>query len=401
MKIAIYHNLPSGGAKRALYEWTRRLAAVNTIDIYSLSTADHAFCDLQPFVRAYQILGFSPNRLFESPFGRLNRLQRWRDLGELARIGRRIARTIDAADYDVVFVHPCLYTFIPVFLRFLQTPSLYYLHEPFGPTFVRQFERPYLENDSRWKEMSKRIDPFHIIYHRRLEHFRAASIQRTTRLLANSEFTQQEMEKQYGVQAPVCRYGVNIQEFSQMPDIRKENVVLSVGAITPRKGFAFLIESLARIPHHQRPLLKLVSNGEVEAERLYVQSLALELGVELEILVRLDSVRLAQEYNKARLVVYSPILEPFGLVPLEAMACGTPVVGVREGGVPESVVDGVTGVLVERDPAQFALAIQELLIDRERLDSYGRNGWEHVRRTWGWDQTVSHLQSHLEEVAGA
>ena len=54
-------------------------------------------------------------------------------------------------------------------------------------------------------------------------------------------------------------------------------------------------------------------------------------------------------YNKAKLVVYTPYMEPFGLVPLEAMSCGTPVVGVNEGGVMETVLNGKTGILVERN----------------------------------------------------
>ena len=112
MRIALFHNLPSGGAKRAVYEWTRRLAASHEVDVYTLSGADHAFCDIRPLVQEHHVLDFTPHRLFESPWGRLNQLQRWRDLGKLTRLGRCIAREIDAGDYDVVFAHPCHYTLL-------------------------------------------------------------------------------------------------------------------------------------------------------------------------------------------------------------------------------------------------------------------------------------------------
>ncbi len=59
-------------------------------------------------------------------------------------------------------------------------------------------------------------------------------------------------------------------------------------------------------------------------------------------------------YNKANLVVYTPYQEPFGLVPLESMSCGTPVVGVNDGGVMETVTNGKTGILTERDTKIFA-----------------------------------------------
>jgi glycosyltransferase involved in cell wall biosynthesis len=88
-------------------------------------------------------------------------------------------------------------------------------------------------------------------------------------------------------------------------------------------------------------------------------------------------------------------LEPFGLVPLEAMSCGTPVVGVREGGVQESIIHEHTGLLVKRDPEKFALAVQRLLSDKDLADEYGRNGREHVLKNWTWEQSVDSLEKYL------
>ena len=105
MKIAIFHNLPSGGAKRAVYEWVQRLAQEHTIDVYSLSTADHSFCDIRPFVSRHESYEFSPHEMFQPPFGRLNQLQRWRDLGELERVNRKIAARINLGGYDVLFAN--------------------------------------------------------------------------------------------------------------------------------------------------------------------------------------------------------------------------------------------------------------------------------------------------------
>ena len=55
MKIALFHNLPSGGAKRVLFDLVSRLSHYHKIDIYSFSTADHEFCDLRPYVNKYFI----------------------------------------------------------------------------------------------------------------------------------------------------------------------------------------------------------------------------------------------------------------------------------------------------------------------------------------------------------
>ena len=91
VKVAIFHNLPSGGAKRALYEIVIRLPLEWLIDVYTLSTSDDNFCDLANRVNLKFTFRFSPGRLFNSPFGRLNQFQRWRDLLRLNRISRKIS----------------------------------------------------------------------------------------------------------------------------------------------------------------------------------------------------------------------------------------------------------------------------------------------------------------------
>ena len=108
---------------------------------------------------------------------------------------------------------------------------------------------------------------------------------------------------------------------------------------------------------------------------------------------------LAVQFNQARFCVYAPVLEPFGLVPLEAMACGSAVVGVCEGGVKESVVHQQTGLLVERDPVKFAEAIRFLLANPALAAKYGCNGREHVIKNWTWSQSTAKLEDHLIDCA--
>lgn len=72
MNIAIYHNLPSGGGKRALHEMTRRLAERHALDVYTLSCAEHDFGDLRPYAKKYIVYPFQALPLVRRPFGRLN-----------------------------------------------------------------------------------------------------------------------------------------------------------------------------------------------------------------------------------------------------------------------------------------------------------------------------------------
>lgn len=400
MRIALFHNTPSGGAKRAIYEWTRRLAANHQIDVYTLSSADHNFCDIRPFVQQHRVFDFKPRKFFGSPWGRLNQLQRWRDLGELTRIGQLIADQINKGDYDIVFAHTCLYTFIPTMLEFVSKPAVYYLHEPFGRKFTREIERPYLKRD-KWRDTVNRFDPLIALYRRRLNTIQFQGSHRAKRLLANSDFTHEQIKRAFGLDAPVCYLGVDGQGFHPLPGVPRDNFVLSVGEFSPRKGFDFIVKSLGSIPPANRPGLRVVSNTVIPEERDYVERLAKQHGVKLEVLLHLKMDELKLEYNKAQLCVYAPVREPFGLVPLEAMACGTPIVGVREGGVQESIVHERTGLLVERDPARFGAAVQQLLSNPALAAAYGRNGREHVLHHWTWDRAVTRLEDHLISCAGS
>ena len=92
----------------------------------------------------------------------------------------------------------------------------------------------------------------------------------------------------------------------------------------------------------------------------------------------------------ADLVVCSPWYEPFGLVPLEAMACGVPVVASAVGGMLDTVADGETGRLVPpQDPAALAAAVRELLADPARRRAFGRAGVRRARSRYSWDAVAA------------
>lgn len=399
MKIAVFHNLPSGGGKRALLEWTRRLADDHSIDVFSLETADHDFCDLRPYVSQYRVFEFSPRGLFTSPFGRLNQLQRWRDLGDLERLSRRIARQINTGDYDVLFAHTCKFTFIPAALQFIEISSIYYLHEPFGPSFSRplRWQNP---PQGGWRASFNRVDPLIRLYQNRLASIQKRSVRKTTRLLANSAFTRDHILAEFGADSEFCPCGVNLSDFQPENRYPREDFVVSVGEMSPRKGFDFIVESLGKIPADQRPALKLACNIINQDELAYVNYLAKQNRVDLEVFVGLQADELKHLYSRAQLCVYAPVMEPFGLVPLEAMACCTPVVGVREGGVQESVLHERTGLLVPRDAQQFGAAIRHLVTNPELTAIYGQNAREHVLKSWTWERSVEVLLYHLRECAG-
>jgi len=397
MKIALFHNLTSGGAKRASYEVIRRLAKNHSVTVYTLSSANLEFCDLRGAVDGHQIYAFKPLSHFESPLGRLNQLQRWRDLKELLRLGRQIASQVNSEDYDLAYLHPCQFTQAPTLLRYLEIPTVYHVHEPLRRAYEPSRPRPYMNSGLR--KTLDRVDPLLAIYQQELIQVDREMTGAADLLLANSQFTADTVSRIYGRSSKVSYFGVDTETFRPLPDSTGEgNYVLSVGALTPYKGFDFLVEAVAKIPSKSRPNLRIVCNAVDERELAYLRNLAVSRGVDLYIEGPIGETELLKRYNEAAVLAYAPFREPFGLVPIESMSCGTPVIGVDEGGVRETVFDGENGLLVPRESTAFAKAIESLLCDRKLRRRLGQQARECALLQWSWEKSVERIEDQLRSV---
>ncbi len=396
MRIAIYHNLPSGGAKRALQELVKGLGPRHHVDVFTLSSADHGFADLRPHVNGHAVVDFQPLPLFRSPWGRLNQLMRAADLLRLRQLTRRLAQTLAHGEYDVAFVQPCRFEVSPSLLSWLQAvPTVYFCQEPLRRVYEPMPARPYEQPRDSWRRWLDRLDPLPGFYHLLLKQADRHNVRQADRVLVNSHFIRRAVNRVYGVEAHVSYLGVDVRQFRPL-GLTREGMVLSVGSLTPLKGFDFLIRALARLPAADRPRLAIASNFQNPPERDYLRQLAAELAVDLALLGNVSDQRLVELYNQAQVTVYAPIREPFGLVALESMACGTPVIAVREGGTQETVLHEQTGLLVRRDEREFAEALARLLSNPAQAREYGQAGREHVARHWSWSRAVSTLEGHLE-----
>lgn len=394
MNPAIYHNLSSGGAKRALYEMTRRLAERYTLDVFTLATAEHDFCDLRTFARQHEIAPFKPLPLAHSPFGRLNQGIRALDLLRLRRVQCEIAHRIDAAGYDCVFVHHCRYGQSPNLLQFLNTPSVYYCHEPPRLFYEPPVPRPYTEFSSL-QCLGNHFDPLPGIYRRTLARLDRENMRSASRVLTNSHYSRETLYRTYGIFAHVAYLGVDTEKFHPL-GLPREDFVLSVGALNPRKGFDFLIESLALLPETERPPLVIVSNFQDVRERQFLEQLSAAKQVTVTFKTLIGDEELVSLYNRARFTLYAPVMEPFGFVPLESMSCGTPVIGVREAGVRETILHGATGILVERDSTAMATAIAHLLRNPALAAEFGKQARAAIVEYWTWDKSITTLEQFLK-----
>ncbi|HKY75482.1 MAG TPA: glycosyltransferase [Acidimicrobiia bacterium] len=171
-------------------------------------------------------------------------------------------------------------------------------------------------------------------------------------------------------------------------------VLLFVGRIQPLKGLDLAVRALAEIDDAVLWAVGGPSGADGPAELERVQKLAADLGVaeRLLILPPRPHLELADYYRAADVCLVPSRTESFGLVALEAAACGTPVVAASVGGLRSIVVDGETGLLVEgRDPLEWATAVALLLDDRDLATSMGARASARSGR-WSWCMTAARLR---------
>jgi type III pantothenate kinase len=170
--------------------------------------------------------------------------------------------------------------------------------------------------------------------------------------------------------------------------------LLSIGRLVERKGIGNAIEALARVPDAELVVVggpdRQGLAGDGEARRLL--AIARDVGVadRMQLHGRVSRDDLPALIRSADAVVAVPWYEPFGIVPLEAMACGVPVVAAAVGGMIDTVVDGVTGVHAPpRDPERLAEILQGVLADDEARAAWGRAGVDRARRLYDWNRVAA------------
>src|SRR3954470_5486996 len=174
--------------------------------------------------------------------------------------------------------------------------------------------------------------------------------------------------------------------------------VVMATRLVPRKGIEDAVRALALIDAERPAELHVVGGaadadglgGDPEAQRLRALADALGVGHRLKLRGRVDREHMPAMLRSADVVLCAAWYEPFGIVPLEAMACGVPVVATAVGGHIDSVVHGVTGLHVPpHDPEALAAAAGELLHDPARRAEYGRAGARRVAERFGWERVAA------------
>ena len=224
--------------------------------------------------------------------------------------------------------------------------------------------------------------------------FERAAVNGSDVCVANSRATKEDFLERYSPPADwkcqVIHWGVDTEMFHPSGEAKDTgtNQILAVGRLAARKGYGSLLRAFAQV-NQKNPETKLLIVGRGSLKKRLVKQ-AKRLGISSS--VRIDSGmpfdKLAEEFRNADLVVYPSYYEGQGLIPLEAMASGTPVATVNHGPLPEMVDDSVGALFTMADTDSMSSAILGLLDNPEGLVTRGTTGRERVLKNFTFGQNA-------------
>lgn len=378
MRVCVLHNSAPGGADRLVTEIVRRLAVTDDVTVCTWGESP-----------ATTIAGAEVAWIHGPKVGLPAPLHPFGDLARSFLWSSKAARWVDAQRFDVALAFACKWAQSPEALRRLETPTLYFAQE--GRR--RSLEPGYLPVAPRagwqrplWAGGRRVYDLVGGWLDRR-------AMGGATAVAANSSFSARQIERAYGRSGPVIPLGVDADAFS--PEVSAPRVhALIVCALDPTKGVDLACQALELVPAAHRPPLQIVANrGDLAYGREVV---ARSDGVVARLRWAISEPELVEAYRTAAVVLALAPNEPFGLTVLEATAAGAPVVAIDSGGYRDTVVRGVTGVLVPAAARDVADAITSILTGSMTFDPAAMRA---VARRWSWDAVAQRVRDELSVVA--
>ena len=265
------------------------------------------------------------------------------------------------------------------------------LIEPYGPIAFLCGRKPFFIT----LHGTYAVTPFKKRYLRNLY---SKTYQKAAGIICVSRFTKKEFLKNIQLDnVSVINNGVDFKKFQKEGFIKKDLNVISVGALTFRKGYHISIPAIAKVKEKE-PGLKYLIIGNQKNQNYFkhLKKLVESYKISDNIIFRenISEEDLVRSYYQSSLFLLTPVniefgkFEGFGLVYLEANACGRPVIGTYNCGAQEVIKDGFNGFLVpQNDIKETVRAILKVLDDRELAIKIGRNGIEKAKEM-DWSKVI-------------
>jgi glycosyltransferase involved in cell wall biosynthesis len=408
MKIAVWHNLPSGGGKRQLYYHVKGLAERgHYLESWCPDTANQNFLPLGNIIKENIVpLEIKSNRGISYDI-----LKNSDDMKYLIhmmdRHCQKCAEQINQRDFDILYANSCTFLRTSAISKYINLPSAIYLNEAYRWLYEALPELPWLAPhnliheketlintiEHYLKKKNRLLDGLRIQAREELEYARNFD-----EILANSIFSRESILKAYNLESKVCYLGVDT-EFYKPTGEEKENFVIGVGTIYHGKGIDRAIKALGTIESEKRPALIWIGNGAWADDLKRYKLLAQEFKVDFIPKINILDKEVISLLSRALVMIYTSRLEPFGLAPLEANACGTAVVGIAEGGVKETIKNGINGCLVNEDnPKELAELLLQFVSNSKMAVEWGKQSRKYVEKNWNLELCTANIENCLIQL---
>jgi glycosyltransferase involved in cell wall biosynthesis len=396
LRIAVWYNLPTGGARRALHDHVKGLVA-----------RGHEVECFRPPIPSPEWMAMPcpeqevPLRQAGNETTYLGRVVRHLNrstllIGGMEMHSKAVVNRIHAGGFDIVFANTCSQFYAPFIGRYLEIPKFLYLQEPNRFLYESLPHLPWrgAPAGSSWRRKLRAT--FDLFALKRQANEELVNAQSFDRILVNSYFSREAVARAYGLDSHVCYLGIDTDHFALSSASRK-SFVLGIGAIVGSKRVDLAIRSIAATPG-TKPKLIWVGNLADEGYLAELKKLAASLEVDVEFRCLVSEKELLRLMQASACVLYTPRLEPFGYVPLEAVACGTPVVTVAEGGLRETMAPGY-GCVADPTPSAIGEKVAWVLENQEQALREATEARPSLVEKWNLSAGIDRLERHLFEVS--
>jgi glycosyltransferase involved in cell wall biosynthesis len=405
LRIAVWHNLPGGGGKRQLYNHVRGLVERgHYVEVWCPDIAEREFLPLSDIVTEHVVplkadVGAADYNSRDCRVVRklLNAMEKHCEL---------CAEEINSGNFDVLFANSCVLFRTTPIAKYVNIPSALYLGEPYRQFYEALPELPWIAPlDDYARAFSLRDLPHYV---GRLVSLGGIRLQARAELefarafdliLVNSAFSRESILRAFNLESKVCYLGIDVDHYRPTGE-PKGNFVVGIGYIYHGKGVDRAIRALATIPKERRPSLVWVGNSASQHDLQNYTGLAKSLEVDFVPRIHIPDAEVISLLSRALAMIYTSRLEPFGLAPLEANACGTPVVAIAEGGVRETIREGVNGFLTnDDDPEMLGNLISRFIDDPKLSAGMGVRAREDVVKHWNLAFSTDNIEGWLRQAA--
>lgn len=405
MKIAVWHNLHSGGGSRALqYHIQGLVEKGHHVEIWADEPDAGGFMHLPTSVKLHKVpLKYDEHQSslkerFSSVF-----FEKDFNMKAMEKHCQKCADEINKGGFDVLFANSCFYYGVPFISRYVNIPKVLYLGEPNRYLYEAMPEQIWeapQETLNKWSSKfwiyffsnTWRTNKYRVYVREERKNFNAFD-----KVLVNSYFSMESCKRAYGLLSEVCYLGVDNSLFKPVNTSNSKHYVVGLGGFYRHKNPELAIRSVGEVKQN-RPKLLWIGNMVDEKYWIEMVELARSLDVTLELKKMVTDEQLVQLLSGAICMIYSSNLEPFGFAPLEANACGTPVIAVAEGGVRETIIHGKNGFLANQKPKEIAQFISQLTDNQEIRKKISSFAIDNVKENWSLSSCSERINKAIESM---